>query len=335
MIFDEYFDDVYIITLPDKKARLERTLKGLIDGGLCENPKIVRAISGDIVGVSAWFSYGGGALGCMMSHIRIIQDFIMDYNFFPEQQASFGDKKILILEDDVIFDYNAKERFKIFTENLPDDWGQFYLGGQHIYPPKYYNKEVLIGSSINRTHAYAIRGKAAQRIHKHITFYPDYTGNNHHVDHQFEVAHRRGDWKVYCPLWWIAGQGENHSDISGKRLPNKWWDYRNEHDLKDLPLFVAEENAACNGYMQYLHFGDNEDEMKPIEVFLDKATQEKADRLVNSAWDQRKFPAIFCKNFSLEKMEILKKIRRGQVLSFETDANNLETMYKNYSKWKK
>lgn len=334
MIFDEYFDDIYIINLPNKKDRIERLISELKEKELCENPKICRAIHGNTVTVSSWFGYGGGAWGCMMSHIRLIQDFIMDYNFQEEDQKNFADRKMLILEDDTIFGEDAKERFVKFTNALPEDWGQFYLGGQHTQAPKSFSQEILRASSVNRTHAYAIRGSAAQRIHRHLSYYPDYKGKNHHVDHQYELAHRREDWNTYCPIWWMAGQGENQSDICGKSLPNKWWDFRTEDDLACLPVVLGDKNSNCIEHDKYLAFVDDKHE-KIIVPSFGKETQDIIRTLVCAAWDQRKLPFIRCEEITDENMEFLKKMRKGPILRFEEVKSSLKEKSINFQQWKK
>lgn len=303
MVFDDYFDKIYIISLPNRLERLNRALEQLKTLGLCDNPVIFPAISGEIVGVSPWYNYGAGAWGNMISHIRLIEDFLMERN---------GDEngKILILEDDVIFSKNAKTQFKTFIDNVPADWGQLYLGGQHTLPPKSYNKNVLVGSSVNRNHAYAISARYAKQIHKHVTNYPDYKGAAHLIDHQFEIAHKREDWPVYCPIRWIAGQGENRSDITGAMLSDKWWDHRGNVDLSALPLFVADSSFDINDYLPYIYVGN----FAPIDIGLNKATQNRINKYLAPSWDQRRFPGLICNNLTESGKNHLRMMRRGPVV---------------------
>lgn len=326
MIFDDYFDRVVIISLPNRKDRIKRAKDELLSKNLCENPRVFAGIHGDTVGVTAWFQWGGGAFGCMMSHIRVLESFLMDFNYKQNQKKTFENKKILILEDDVIFCDNAKELFEKYIKSLPENWGQFYLGGQHSFPPKLYNENILIGSSINRTHAYAVQGLAASRIYKHICFFPDYKGKNHHVDHQLEVAHRRGDWKTYCPKWWIAGQGENNSDISGRQLSNLWWDYRNDDDLLNLPVIISKDLPK---FPDYCFCGDdgqnNLNNIKDLKGALFD--------LSSAAWDQRRLPFFRINDLSEETIDKIKLVRKGRVL-IEENEQELINLTKDYSQWK-
>jgi GR25 family glycosyltransferase involved in LPS biosynthesis len=79
-----------------------------------------------------------------MSHVRAVQDAMMD-----------GVETLCLLEDDVVFHPKAGAMLVRLLRELPDDWDQVYLGGQHLKEP-----EVIPGKSfvwrarnINRTHA--------------------------------------------------------------------------------------------------------------------------------------------------------------------------------------
>lgn len=156
---------------------------------------------------------------CLRSHQRILEDIM-----HVRDGDGFALKNALIMEDDIIFVDDALQKFNEFIVEVPDDWGQIYLGGQHggrKLPTA--SKHVIEGTSINRTHAYAINTSTIQHMYRHISYATDYRGTTKHVDHQLEVAHRRGDWPVYCPKKWIVGQRAGSSNISGKINPTKFW----------------------------------------------------------------------------------------------------------------
>ena len=133
----------------------------------------------------------------------------------------------LVLEDDAVFHPRAPEMLERLMGELPADWGQLYLGGQHLQPPEEVPSSpfVLRGINVNRTHAFALKGDTFARFQQHITHAPDYIARNHgwHIDHQLGIAHERRDWNVYCPSWWLAGQDEGSSNVSGNTNPRLWW----------------------------------------------------------------------------------------------------------------
>ncbi len=157
---------------------------------------------------------------CLRSHQRILEDVIHD----RDERGQMNCTNVLIMEDDVIFKDNPLERLNNFMKVVPEDWGQIYLGGQHRRSTKgTEDPNVVIGGSINRTHAYAVNQPTLTALYRHISYATDYRGSAKHIDHQLELAHRRADWPVYCPKEWIAGQRAGSSNISGKQLPTKFW----------------------------------------------------------------------------------------------------------------
>ena len=140
----------------------------------------------------------------------------------------------LILEDDVFFLDGALERLAVFMPNVPPDWGQFYLGGQHRSAPLPTTYAGIVQCTrVNRTHAYAVSRPYIQKIYQHVSYFPDYTGSPIHIDHQLELAHQRSissdererklAWPSYAPERWICGQEEGTSNISGFNNPRTTW----------------------------------------------------------------------------------------------------------------
>lgn len=178
------------------------------------------AIIGDWTTCPADWQSGRGAWGCLRSHQRILEDVIHTRD--QRNQLSVGN--VLILEDDVIFRENALENLNTFMEAVPDDWGQIYLGGQHRRDiTSTDSPHVVVGNSVNRTHAYAVNAPTLTSLYRHISYATDYRNTNKHIDHQLELAHRRKDWPVYCPTDWIAGQRAGSSNISGKTNDTQFW----------------------------------------------------------------------------------------------------------------
>lgn len=218
MKLTDCFDRVHVINLPYKQDRRERLSAHLEELGIADISKIYwdRAISGDQCWAPAYFKAGNGPWGCLQSHLRIVQDAIMD-----------GIESYLVLEDDAVFHPRAEEMLERLMAELPTDWGQLYLGGQHLKTPEEVPSSpfILRGINVNRTHAFALNATTFAQFQQHITHAPDYIEQEGgwHIDHQLGIAHERRDWNVYCPSWWLAGQEEGNSNVSGNTNPRLWW----------------------------------------------------------------------------------------------------------------
>ncbi len=206
------------------------------------------AVPGDWCPAPAWWKAGNGAWGCLMSHVRVVQDAVMD-----------GTEMLCVLEDDVCFHPQAKEMLDRLLREAPDDWDQIYLGGQHLKEPLPVTGRpfVLRGVNVNRTHAFILRRRVFARYLQHVLHAPDYMAHGAwHIDHQLGIAHERRDWNVYCPAWWLAGQDEGSSNISGRTNPRYWWHWRKY--APGLPfIHVPAGQTLLNGTAQQLHPGWN------------------------------------------------------------------------------
>jgi len=199
---------------PDRWEAFERA---------CPMPGVERfpAIDGRRVRPPTWWKQGGGAWGCMLSHIRILEQALMDG---MDQRGEV----LLVLEDDALFPDDFDERTARFLESLPTDWDQLYLGGQHrglrAKPPQRINAEVVRPHMVNRTQAYAARGRFIRTLYQHLCDWPDHTRHpRHHVDHRMELLHKSGEFNIYAPTQWIIGQAGGRSDICGRITQDRYW----------------------------------------------------------------------------------------------------------------
>jgi GR25 family glycosyltransferase involved in LPS biosynthesis len=108
-------DHVYVINLDNDKDKLKivsRKLKKL-------NIKFTRfpAINGKKIAHKYKTKLLSGQLGCLLSHTEIISDAIKN-NY----------KKILVLEDDVIFDKQFIRKFNTKYSHVPKNYDLLYLG---------------------------------------------------------------------------------------------------------------------------------------------------------------------------------------------------------------
>ncbi|MBP7951611.1 MAG: glycosyltransferase family 25 protein [Verrucomicrobiales bacterium] len=294
---------IYILNLPYKPDRRERLAAHLAELDLFPADRIrwVKALSGDWSPGPAWWTAGNGAWGCLMSHLHVVHDAVMD-----------GLESYLVLEDDVVFHPRAEEMLSRLMREVPDDWDQIYLGGQHLKTPQPVpgSPFVLRGANINRTHAFLLRRKAFARFQQHILHAPDYIAHHgRHIDHQLGTAHERRDWNVYCPAWWLAGQDEGSSNISGRTNPRMWWHpWIYSHHLP-ITLIPAEmKNNLPAETLARLHCGNNLVSGTLQDIGLTEAAASN-DRLrdwlsmiAREAMDREKLPALQHPDISLERI---------------------------------
>lgn len=286
-------DRVYILNLPykpERRARLERQLDEL---ALFPPDRIrwMRALSGDLSPGPDWWTSGNGAWGCLMSHVQVVHSAIMD-----------GLENYLVLEDDVVFHLRAKELLERLSAEVPSDWDQVYLGGQHLSEPRKLlgRPFVFRATNINRTHAFMLRRKVFARFQQHVLHAPDYMARpGSHIDHQLGVAHERQDWNVYCPAWWLCGQESGTSNISGQETRRMWWQPRMYS--RQLPFVLVERRHAGvlpSQIRRRLHFGHNlkegsvEDAGLTEAVRSDERLRTWLAMIAGEAMDEGKLPAL-------------------------------------------
>lgn len=247
MTLTDAFDRVFVLNLAHRPDRLKRVLQHLQDMGLLGGApsviEVVPAVSGDLLPPPKWWGAGNGAWGCLLSHTRVIQ------RAMTEELRNW-----LVLEDDVVFHPRAADHLEAVMEALPPDWGQLYLGGQHLKDPVVHNELLYRGANINRTHAFAMTARVAAKIHAHVWHAPDYIERKGwHIDHQLGLAHDRNEWPVYAAKWWLAGQDAGSSNISGRQLPRHFWQPA-AYSLQ-LPFFFGQPDSAEQ--IHGLHWGNN------------------------------------------------------------------------------
>lgn len=294
MKLTDHFERVFVINLPYKEDRRIRLARHLEKKGLASPDDLVwvRAISGEMCPPPEFFKAGGGAWGCLQSHLRIVQDAIMDRL-----------ENYLVLEDDAVFHDDSAAHLERFMREVPADWGQVYLGGQHLRDPEPVEGSPFVFRSrnVNRTHAFALKRSAFAMFQQHVTHAPDYIQNGPwHIDHQLGIAHERGDWKVYSPAWWIAGQEEGSSNISGRTTPRYWWNFSGYSP--GLPFVFVDplqtSPALREEMSKHLHFGNNLKEGTLEDVGLDAcvgspgALKSWLKMIAREAIDHWRLPAI-------------------------------------------
>ena len=268
----DHFDRIAIISLPERRERRERLLKNLTSTGLAtpEDLTWVEAVDGRKENLPAWWQEGAGAWGCRHSQLKVLRDAQKD-----------GLNSVLILEDDAVFHSRSSEWLTDVMAALPEDWDQFFLGGQFTEPPKASaHPLILIGNGITRTHAYAVHRKIFQRLINIVSDDQEYQQNpTWHVDHQYR--HHQNKWNTYAPAWWLAGQEEGETDIAKGKLPRRWW--QQGLDFWKLPFIqVPDDSPSQNKLLVFATPPESNDSFDLAHWFR---------RAAYEAWEQGRLPA--------------------------------------------
>lgn len=194
-----------MINLKRRPDRLEQA-KEELKNWCFKEPEIFEAIDGNKVPTPIGWEQGGGAWGCMQSHRHILEKAIMD-----------DTKSLMVLEDDFILCENFEKEIKKFLAEVPSDWEQLMIGGQHISTPKRVKPGIVQCVNCQRTHAYAIRGNFLKKL------YSKWHSSHAKVHCDWIMGPLQVNYKVYAPDPFLIGQRTSQSDISGRINPTKFW----------------------------------------------------------------------------------------------------------------
>lgn len=223
----EYFDAVYCINLDRRPGRWEEFKKALPKDWPFVEVERWSAVDGKKAPRPDWWRGGGGAWGCYRSHLQIM-----------EHALAKGLNRVLVLEDDCRFGKNFSQEVQAVLKTLPEDWGQVYLGGQHLKAlkgvPKKVNEDWFMPFNVNRTHAYALQGEYIKTMYKHCN--PKGWGTPHHIDHHMGRLHMKQDGKVFTPSVWLASQCAGRSDISGRKHAQRCWKSAGSYESRENEL---------------------------------------------------------------------------------------------------
>lgn len=116
-----YFDMIYVINLKRRPDRLDNVLKRFKTHNIT-NYKVFEATDGALhphyrTYLQKGFTDTPGAFGVLVSAMRLLLD-----------AAKNKYKRILILEDDVVFDDDFQNQFNVRIKKIPQDWKMLYLG---------------------------------------------------------------------------------------------------------------------------------------------------------------------------------------------------------------
>lgn len=195
--FNALFDKTYLINLATREDRLQRTKKRLGDLGIVYER--FEAIDGKTQTPTQ--NLNPGEVGCYMSHYKILED---------AKKNGYG--SILVLEDDVVFENNALERFYNGLEHIPDDWEMIYLGANHNMPYTRINEHIVQCNHAFTTSAIIIRGSALEKLineSKNMT---------KQIDVVYADLQAAKKLKAYAFNPWLIYQEDGYSDIQGRHM---------------------------------------------------------------------------------------------------------------------
>jgi GR25 family glycosyltransferase involved in LPS biosynthesis len=255
----DYFDQVSVVNLDRRSDRWTAFQAGLPKDWPFGKPQRFAAVDGQLVKPPTWWLEGAAAWGCYRSHARILENCLLA-----------GIESVLVLEDDAVFSDDFTTQVSVFLEQVPEDWEMLYLGGQHLdavtIPPRQINRWVYQPYNVNRTHAFAVRGKVfMQRLYRHLHEWDDWEPG-HHLDHHLGRLHQERTHRIYAPKHWLVGQAAGNSDIAGRDSKQRFWPAAEQlprQDLENTP-FVAvlglhSSGSSCMAGILYhlgIHLGN-------------------------------------------------------------------------------
>lgn len=214
-----HFGRAYVINLDNRPDRWVAFQERAAAAGITGFER-VRAIEGDKCPHPAWWRAGNGAWGCLMSHLRIAQDALLD------DLPSY-----VVFEDDAVFSEDFADRLPSTMRRLDGvEWDMLYLGGQHLWvesgPPWPFCRGVVRCRNVNRTHAFAVSDRFMAQFQQHIMHAPDYIESKEplHIDHQLGRLHEWRQHRILAIDPWVCGQSSGKSSISGgENAHDVWW----------------------------------------------------------------------------------------------------------------
>jgi GR25 family glycosyltransferase involved in LPS biosynthesis len=215
------FDKIYLISLTKKRPnKVSEFMNRLPKDWNLGQIDIMDAIDGYEMELPVWWnSHLKGSYGCLRSHCKILE-YIMKNNLL----------NVMIFEDDAIFSDNFIMKLQQICENLPTDWEQLYLGGQHLAKPRSINNDIVKGVNINRTHCYVIKDESvAKKILSNLNskdFWIKYLNKHkYHIDYAYGAMHKHNMLNSYACNPFIVGQAENTFSDTGSQISkvDRWW----------------------------------------------------------------------------------------------------------------
>lgn len=296
MDLKNYFDRVVVVNLKRRPDRLACFMAAIRESNWpFKQPIVFAAVDGGVVPHPDGWKSGAGAWGCMRSHLRILEQVMMDRM-----------DKLLILEDDACFTDQFPEKVEEFLTSVPDDWDQLMLGGEHVNTngnPKLVKPGVYRCTDCERTHCYAIRGKFLKKLYQRWAAVGEFSGEVHcdwimGRNPEMQCQHR-----VYAPERFLVGQERGKSDIDGGQQPKKFWN----PPAPNLPVILlrAPQQVMTALRQHGLHTGQHRDVFTDIDSKLlrhfsetandaDGRVERLGNRISELQWEVASDPYLIC-----------------------------------------
>jgi len=206
----KFFDAIYCINL-DKDTERWETFQAQLK--TCNWPfgpvQRFSALQGDKIGIPLYFHQGGGAWGCLRSHLRVL-----------EMSLMADHKRILVMEDDADLRPEFGEQVRAFLQTLAGEpWDCLMLGGQHMSPSVPYRDGIVKASppkGIQRTHCMAFTNAFMGCLYRYWSQPLD-----QHCD--WAMGPFAARYKTFAPEKFIVGQRGGLSGITNSPKPPEWW----------------------------------------------------------------------------------------------------------------
>lgn len=242
----------FCVNLAIRRDRRDEFLKRLPRLALMPEVEMWPAIHGDTCQPPDCWTAGNGAWGCYKAHLNILEYCLNN------RISSYA-----VFEDDAQFSAFYTDYLPHIFAALPEDWQQFYLGGQllhtHSHPPIKVNDLIYRPFNVNRTHAFCVSADGMLPLYRWLSNLPFHGGE--HIDHHLGRLHEIGEFNVYCPAQWCVGQGGSSSNVSGKTDPINFWTNAEEVSLKhwlyERPVCIVLRGSLglARSLEERLHFG--------------------------------------------------------------------------------
>jgi len=207
-IINEYFDKIYCINLDRREDRwIENCLPQFKTLGM-----EVERFSACDGKVEVNLGYGvvyNAELAGTISHLKAIKKAKED-----------GVEKLLLLEDDVVFDNNVNEIFTEHIKNTPKEWDILFFGGNHVGGMNSVAGGVVKLNGSYAIHACGIKNTAFDIMILHLERSIDKVMDSRvrltpSVAADYFLAQLHRSLGVYCFIPHLAWQKDGHSDIQG------------------------------------------------------------------------------------------------------------------------
>ncbi len=123
-----------------------------------------------------------------------------------------GAEAVLVMEDDVVFHPELVQRLEEIV--LPEDWGIFYLGCAHRWPPKAVSDGLVKVRYALDTHAFAVRTPYYKRVMAALSLRGDEAAD-HPLASDWFLADLHGEISTYACFPNLAWQAATNSDLAG------------------------------------------------------------------------------------------------------------------------